>query len=288
MTPGMKMMMIDRARRSETENRYRYDGGMENRGGRKVEIEYEDTRDSMSPENRNQRRYRDGRFPPRREGGSMEMGGEMGYEIEDRFRDRRGREHYDNGRFAPMRSRMNDGPYDRMENGGYKQRMAENRWVPPIHEGTGYRYEDGSRMIGFYGGREVENGGYRSEARYESRDEMAHNRSPKMAGHAEALSKTMDRETAREWVKHMKNADGSTGEHWSYEQTTQVMKQRGIDCNPAEWYAIMNAVWSDYGKIAEKYGVNNVDFWADFTKAWLMDKDAHADKAALYYECIVK
>lgn len=248
MTPGMKMMMLDRMGKPDRI-----------RNGRKVEIEYEDTRDRMEPENR--------------------------------FRDRRGREHYNNGRFAPMRSEMDESPRGSMNWNRYDRETPRgDHWVPPIHEGTGYRYEDGSRMIGFYGGgsTEVQNGGYRSDGRYESRNELEHNRSPRMAGHAEALSKPMDRETAKEWVRGMKNSDGSSGEHWSFEQTSQVMRQKGIDCNPAEWYAIMNAVWSDYGKIAEKYGVDKVDFWADLTKAWLMDKDAHADKAALYYECIVK
>ena len=35
-----------------------------------------------------------------------------GYGVESRFRDRRGREHYGNGRFAPMRNEMGyEGPY---------------------------------------------------------------------------------------------------------------------------------------------------------------------------------
>ena len=98
----------------------------------------------------------------------------------------------------------------------------------------------------------------------------------------------MDRGTAEQWVRHMENADGSTGEHWTYDQTTQVMKQRNIDCEPAEFYAAMNMLWSDYGKVAEKFGVSNVEYWAELSKAFLMDKDAEDDKLALYYECIVR
>lgn len=51
----------------------------------------------------------------------------------------------------------------------------------------------------------------------------------------------------------------------------------------AEFYAIMNAVWSDYGKTAQKYGVDKPDFWADLAHDWLADSDANHNKAAIYY-----
>lgn len=223
-------------------------------------------------------------------------------DVENRFRDRTGREHYNNGRYAPMRNEMEDATeyrYNSPSMGGYGEnspRQMEYRHgdarsdeVPPIRDArTGYRYEDGNRMIGFYGGPEYRND-YRMDAGYQSKDEMSSSKSGhRQSGHASSTVRPMDRKTAHEWVQKMKNADGSTGEHWTYEQTTQVMKQRNMDCDPAEFYAIINAMWSDYGKVAEKYGINTVDFWAEMAKAFLMDKDAMPDKAALYYECIVK
>lgn len=203
-------------------------------------------------------------------------------EIENRFRDRRGREHYDNGRYAPVRS-----GYDGGAMGGYDDERMTDRMPPVYDTGTGYRYDGGgNRMIGFAGGEMRSN--YRMDASHQNRDEMEHRTSTKKPGHSGSDVQPMNREKAQQWVRKMKNADGSTGEHWTYDQTTQVMKQRNIDCEPAEFYAAMNMLWSDYGKVAEKFGVSNVEYWAELSKAFLMDKDAEEDKLALYYECIVR
>ena len=70
--------------------------------------------------------------------------------------------------------------------------------------------------------------------------------------------------------------------------SVDVMKQRGIDCDPAEFYATMNMLWSDYGAVAKKFGVDSVEYWSELSKSFLKDKDAEDDKLALYYECIVK
>lgn len=253
MTPGMKMMMLDKIRREGKDGTsYRMDEG---------------------PMNRGYKRYSNGRFAPH--SGGMEM------EIENRFRDRRGREHYDSGRYAPMRSERDDGvrnAYDEMD----------SYYVPPVHEtSTGYRYDGGgNRMIGFAGG-EVESN-YRMDASHHSRDEMEHRTSTKKPGYSGSDVQPMTREKAQSWVRKMKNSDNSTGEHWTYDQTFQLMKQRNIDCDPIEFYVVMNMLWSDYGKVAEKFGVSNVEYWAELSKAFLMDKDAVEDKLAVYHECIVK
>ena len=189
--------------------------------------------------------------------------------VENRFRDRRGREHYNNGRFAPMRN-----AYD----GGYMTGDYDvgNR-MPPVYSPRNEYREDssGGRMIGFYGGM----GG---------QDELSVYRNKHQMGRAGSSSEPFDRKKAHEWVKQMKNADGSTGEHWSYDQTTQLMRQKGIDCDPAEFYAAINMLWSDYGMVAKKTGQDNADYWAEMAKAFLSDKDANPDKLALYREYIAK
>lgn len=98
----------------------------------------------------------------------------------------------------------------------------------------------------------------------------------------------LDKQTAKEWTEAMENGDGTRGPHWTVEQTDQVMAQRGLECDSAEFFAVLNSVYSDYCAVAKKHGVNNVDFYADLAKAWLHDKDAVKDKAAAYYEYIVK
>lgn len=107
-------------------------------------------------------------------------------------------------------------------------------------------------------------------------------------GHNAALG-GLDESTAREWVDSMRHtADGATGPHWTMEQTNQVLQQRGWSFDRAEFYAIINSLWSDYGKTAQKYGVDKTDFWADLAHDWLDDADANEDKAELYYRHIAK
>lgn len=189
------------------------------------------------------------------------------YSAEDRFRDRRGREHYDDGRYAPQ----NMGDYD-VDGRGRHDRVdwdgdVQNRYIDNVYPMRA-NYEAPRRKIGFSIGGEMEH----------LPDE---NRS-RMAGMA------FDRQTADKWVSSVKNSDGSTGPHWSFDQAKQLMQQRKIDCDPVEFYAALNAVYSDFGAIAKKHGVSNVEFFADLARAWLDDEDAVPDKAAAYYEYIVK
>lgn len=96
------------------------------------------------------------------------------------------------------------------------------------------------------------------------------------------------RDDAEEWTRRMKNADGSRGEHWSYEQTEQVLKQHGFDCNPTAFYAAMNMAYSDYYNTAKEFGLNNADFYANIAHDFLDDEDAVPNKIAVYRECIAK
>lgn len=100
--------------------------------------------------------------------------------------------------------------------------------------------------------------------------------------------KALTKETALEWTGRMQNEDGTTGPHWSMEQTEQARKQRGIDCDPLEFYVTMNMMYSDYCKAAEKVNASSVDFYAYMARAFLEDKDAQPDKLERYYRCIAK
>lgn len=194
---------------------------------------------------------------------------------ESRFRDRRGREHYDNGRFAPMRNAMGEG--GNME---YRQtRGISNNEGRVVDFGAAYgRRTPQSRQIGF---ERMEN----ANMAYMG---GGHNEGKMHMGGAQGYSDRMDMETAKEWTHSMKNEDGSSGEHWSMEQVKQLMNQKGIKHDPVEFYAILNAVYSDYCKVAKKHNINNIDFYVDLAKAWLDDDDAVPDKAMAYYECVVK
>lgn len=94
---------------------------------------------------------------------------------------------------------------------------------------------------------------------------------------------------AAEWTKGMENEDGTHGPHWTMEQTDKVMSQRGVKCDPVQFWVTMNMIYSDYCRVFQKYGVGDkIDFYADMAKAFLDDKDAMPDKLARYYAYIVQ
>ena len=102
-----------------------------------------------------------------------------------------------------------------------------------------------------------------------------------------------DRETAMQWAERMNNADGSTGPHWTMEQTTAVAEGMGI--SPEEiprwaWGVTMNMMYSDYYPVAVEFGLNRPEFYAALAKAFLLDKDAPGPTRKLmeYYEHIAK
>jgi len=71
----------------------------------------------------------------------------------------------------------------------------------------------------------------------------------------------MDKKQAENWTRHMKNEDGSTGAKWTFDEIKKVMQQNNVDCDPVEFYATMNMLYSDYGKTLVKHGMNNVDLY---------------------------
>lgn len=216
-----------------------------------------------------------------------------GYDVESRFRDRRGREHYDNGRFAPMRNEMGyEGPYgvgNRYEyeapEGNYRNEMRGGR--NGDRRGDTWGEEGGTmRMIGF--SRELYDD-MRSDASvpsYREGDNMI-GAKPRKGGAKSSMG--MDENIAREWTAKMENEDGTKGPHWSMEQIKKVIEQRGMPGDPVEIWVAMNMMYSDYCKVAKKLGVNTMDFYAEMARAFLDDKDAGVhDKLTAYYEYIVK
>ena len=102
-----------------------------------------------------------------------------------------------------------------------------------------------------------------------------------------------DRETAMQWAERMQNADGSTGPHWTMEQTTAVAESMGIQAPVVPrwaWGVTMNMMYSDYYPVAVEFGLNRPEFYAALAKAFLIDKDGPGPERKLmeYYEHIAK
>lgn len=204
----------------------------------------------------------------------------------------RGHEMYDNygmdaGYYDDMESRRR---YRRDSHGRFKAEMDnDDVQMGGYHNQPFPVYEENRRVnpIGFdAGGSEVYTG-YRMDATNKTRNEMEYRKSPQMGGYSSSRGMPMSKEMAEEWARSMKNEDGTKGPHWTMDQVKQVMAQKGIKYDLAEFYAIMNAMYSDYCAVFKKHGCNNIDLYIDLTAAWLNDQDAVPNKASMYYECIV-
>lgn len=100
---------------------------------------------------------------------------------------------------------------------------------------------------------------------------------------------TLSREDAESWCSGMQNEDGSSGPYWSMEQIKTVMEQHAMTYNPNEFWAAMNASYSDLCGFFKKYNINTLDAYIDYTRDfWFKDKDAVEDKIGAYYSSVVK
>lgn len=202
-------------------------------------------------------------------------------EAENRFRDDRGREHYNNGRYAPMRSEY---PQDiwargRRDYERYDERPHREEQEPM---GTiGFNMDSRPREY---------RSDYRTDASYHNMNEMEHQGGRDMQrGYANNGGQRLNREEAMAWAREMENEDGSRGPHWTMEQAKQVMAQKGVECDPLEFWLALNMMYSDYCKVFRKYGVGDkIDFYVDMAKAFLEDKDAYPDKLMRYYDSVVR
>lgn len=156
--------------------------------------------------------------------------------------------------------------------------QEENRYIDPYPIPRYPDVENGRRMpqIGF-----SQNGDWdKRSGQYERGG--ADSRSIKMP------RQHLTHDEAEEWCDSMVNADGTKGCHWTLEQTQDVAKQRGITCDKYDFWATMNMMYSDYGKVAKMYSVDNTNFYADMAAAFLQDKDAVDGKLVEYWERIVE
>ena len=106
----------------------------------------------------------------------------------------------------------------------------------------------------------------------------------------ESESSTFTEDDARRWTEHMENDNGSMGAHWTLEQTTAVANSIGVHVDPWIWFAALNMEYSDNFEVAQKYGLDRPEYYADLAKAFLFDKDGGGPEAKIagYYHGIVE
>ena len=93
---------------------------------------------------------------------------------------------------------------------------------------------------------------------------------------------------ATAWVKSMKHSDGSTGELITMEQAKDWLMKKGYTgISVTDFYAMINAMKSDYSGVAKMFNIMNDDFYGELARAFIMDKDAKPYKTSLYRDYIV-
>ena len=265
MNPGMKMLMMDRVRKSEQYPHSEYGGG----SGRRM-IGYD--RDESRPSNyggaeTESRRRRDsrGRFM---EGGndwesyehdSAHMGG-YGYASEPEARRRRD----SRGRY------MTGGVNNRMEDDDEEAEMRSQMRHRPVGRSMPHTMHGGSR----YGFGDV----------YAYVDAPGAMNRPMQGGAMGGdMSHLVDEQTARMWVQKM---DG--GEKFKPDQAEQLRTAHCPDCERWEFYTALNAMYSDYCEAAQKMGADRPEFYAYMAKGFLKDKDAKPHKLRRYMEAVAR
>ena len=172
------------------------------------------------------------------------------------------------GRGGSMYYRRDRADYDDMARGGRRDYNED--------------YGDYAR-----GGRDYQDYGDYEDMR---RDRASYNDYRRDYGEPEMFShKDMEK-----WKSMMRNEDGTRGEHFRKEQVKHASQQAGIDIEEfgEDVFSLaMNMMYSDYCKVAKKYGVDRPEYYADLAKSFLRDKDFDGkpeEKLYIYYKAIVE
>lgn len=134
-----------------------------------------------------------------------------------------------------------------------------------------------------------------SEWGHSDEDKRTHHDMTVHIGAEHAMPKKLTEEQYKEWMRGLENADGSTGAHWTIEQTHQVQMQKGLaKYDKHAFWAAMNASYSDLCTLFRKHDMDTADAYAEYAvDFWFEDEDAvgggngDAEKLAAYYTAVV-
>lgn len=178
----------------------------------------------------------------------------------------------------PERRRMEDNPYQMRDSNVIHIRDYQDR----RHIGFASRDDEEDRDMRQYGRR------YDPD-RPQMHHGMMQESRQRMGGAEGADGEHLSREEAEKWVNSMQGADGKRGGRWTLKEIEQYAGNFGVHGDEVvEFFAVLNALYTDYGKVARKYGFDRMEVWADLAKAFMHDKDAEPGKVKMYYECITK
>lgn len=152
------------------------------------------------------------------------------------------------------------------------------------------RYDRGERYDTYNAFNDTFNDGYtggnnRNEMTYGS-THASEQMETGLASVQDYLEEPLTVSEAKKWVDSLED-----GGKFKHEETKQIAQQMGIPTSGdkyAEFYAVINALYSDFGKVLKGYGMDGIDIYAKLAKAWIHDKDAVENKSAVYYRFIVE
>lgn len=103
----------------------------------------------------------------------------------------------------------------------------------------------------------------------------------------------LDRDTAERWVASMTGTDVNHphGGKWTAEALKPLAQKNGFPTDgPEFWafYAICNAMYSDYAATAKRYGITSPEFYASLAADFIRDEDAQPDKVERYMRYIAQ
>ncbi len=267
MNPGMKMLMMAK---SGQNGKMRGGESGSQMGGYNREM-------NDRPEMRRRRDER-GRFMEngRMEGGQMEAGAYARMENE---------------------SQMQQDPFGRMKSNAAREMNREPK-EPHDPKNNPYGdddpYDDNRMRRNIYGGEinyERPEGGRGNISYFRAKPQEDRE---KMMGFRqqgrEEKDEGFDKQTAMEWVESMEDKEGVKGGMYTWHQAQQYGRNMGItgEQRLVEFFAAMNAMYSEYHAVGKKFGVDRPEFYAHLAKCFIEDPDAVEDKIAKYWQHVVR
>lgn len=100
--------------------------------------------------------------------------------------------------------------------------------------------------------------------------------------HAIAHEGHLGEALAKKWTSKMCNKDGTKGAHWTWEQVSQVVREKSLKYDMADFYATLNMIYSDF--YSSKFDTAH---YIEMAKDWLDDSDVGDHKLLKYYFFVV-
>lgn len=96
--------------------------------------------------------------------------------------------------------------------------------------------------------------------------------------HESIFGKHFNEDLAKKAVSEMENVDGTTGEHWSMQQTNSLLASQNLDYNKCDFYYVVNMLYSDFSNVLG----NDASMYLKMAKAYMDDPDACEGEGKAY------